>query len=178
MKKYINYPGNPSILKPDLRATSKNGTIAKEWASQFQAKQLFKFSYGELTEKTLKLLCKSSKSRQTKASVITLIESRIDLFLFRSGYASSIKHARHLIKQGSISINLLPLRHSNLFLNIGDSISISQKNKKKKTLWYTQHLPILGPGPKDYKHLKMLQLNKLSDYNLKKLNLYCYKRYR
>jgi len=176
MKKYINYPGHSPVVRPDARATSKEETIAKEWASQFKAKQKFKLAYGDLSEKTLKHLCQSSLSKRTKASVFTLIESRLDVYLYKSGHATSIKHARQLVKQGSVTLNSLPVTHFQIFLNFGDRLSIlSSPHKSPLTFYYTKS-SIEDWNKKQvlYGGKKAAPLTIRSD----KLHLYCDHKYR
>lgn len=68
-----------------------------QYQSQFKAKQAIKKFYGDLSEKTYKQI----PFFQEKKGV----EKRLDVVLYRFGYARSILEARSLIKGGFVKVN-------------------------------------------------------------------------
>jgi hypothetical protein len=73
-----------------------------EYQSQYKAKQQIKYFYGGISETSLRRLVKTMPAGHP---AICELEKRLDVVLFRLGFASTIFEARSLIKGGSIKLN-------------------------------------------------------------------------
>lgn len=93
-----------------------------EYQSQYKAKQLIKKFYGNLSESELINLNKKNKSN---LPLICLIERRLDVVVFRLGFARSIHEARYLINTKQIKINNKFIRHPNFLVLNGSIITTS-----------------------------------------------------
>jgi len=104
----------------------------KKHSIEFNTIQYIKYFY-QLSDSQYKLL--SIKARSLDLRVIQLIESRLDVLLFRLEYASSIFQARDFIKQGIVYINMEKCLDKNTIVKLGSQISIDPikitKNKLK-----------------------------------------------
>lgn len=61
-----------------------------------------------------------------------IFERRLDVFLYRIHFASSVKEARSLIKQGKYSVNGIIVKHPAYLLKLNDEITISDLAFKKE----------------------------------------------
>lgn len=96
-----------------------------EYQAQFKAKQIFKKFYGDLSENEFKNLKKTQKN-------FTLnLEKRLDVVIFRLGFARSIFEARTLIKEKQVKLNdkLVNPAAYNQLIKLGSKISIEPSNK-------------------------------------------------
>jgi len=67
------------------------------------------------------------ESSTTNYQVLELIESRLDVVLFRACFVSSIKSARQIIKNKHVFVNNKITNSSSFILKSGDFIKISDK---------------------------------------------------
>ena len=70
-------------------------------------KQSFRFFYCNLQEKSFKRILKKSVNSPltTLDRFVSFLESRLDVVLFRSCFASSMHNARQLINHGAVRVN-------------------------------------------------------------------------
>lgn len=74
--------------------------------------------------------------------LLNLLERRIDVLLYRVHFASSIRNARQLIRQGHVNLNDSVITKSSIQLKNNDKISLNKTSKnlayynlKNSTLW-------------------------------------------
>ena len=99
----------------------KTNEILSEYQTQFKAKQQIKEFYGNLSEGSFNLIKTTNNKNK-----INYLEKRLDVVLFRLGFARSILEARNLIKGGLVRINnnLISKKAYNKILSIGSKISV------------------------------------------------------
>ncbi len=105
----------------------KTGEFLKQLRER---KKLTRF-YGHFTRKQLVQVFEKIKNR--KGSLFTnffhSLESRLDIVVYRSGFARTVAQARQLIQHRKIQINGIPVRNSGIQLSPGDVISFVPKGK-------------------------------------------------
>lgn len=102
-----------------------------DYAVQLRQKQKLKRIYG-LTEKVMKnYIDKASTKRGNTASfLVTLLESRLDNVMYRSGLSPTRAASRQLISHGHISLNDKKVDIPSFQVRTGDVISL----RREKTL--------------------------------------------
>jgi hypothetical protein len=113
----ITRVGTKEIQKVNIL---RNNEILSEYQVQFKAKQSIKKFYGNLSEKSFQQISKKTSNK------LILLEKRLDVLIFRLGFARSILEARALIKGGLVKIdntNVSPKSH-NKIVYIGSKISV------------------------------------------------------
>ncbi len=93
----------------------------KETQKQFKSKQMVKHLYG-IPHRYLIAICKKSRGF---ANIVSKLETRLDVLVYRLQFANSIAEARDFIKKGYISVNYKPVYYSGFFVDNGSSISCS-----------------------------------------------------
>jgi len=99
----------------------KNGLIQK---------QILKNFYGDISEKQFKKLIRKSNLYNSKSnySLIVLLESRLDICLYRLNFTKSLPEARQLISHKHILVNNSIANSKGHTLKPGDLIQISVKS--------------------------------------------------
>lgn len=98
-------------------------------------KQKFKSFYGNLSYNKLKTLYNNIKQKNSfnlVDNLIILLESRLDVFLFRSGFFASIFEAKQWINHKKIKVNNNIIHTNNYILKTGDFIEIPENLKVQK----------------------------------------------
>ena len=93
------------------------------------AKQQFKNFYGCIPEYQLKNLFYYLKSKNNNNNIIQkfiiLLESRLDMVVYRSKITKTIFQAKQIINHGKIKVNNKIITSSNFILNRGDIITLN-----------------------------------------------------
>jgi small subunit ribosomal protein S4 len=100
--------------------------------------------------------------------LLSLLERRLDVLLYRAHFAPSIKYARQLIQQGHVNLNNSVITESSVRLKNNDKVSLNKISKnlvydnlKNSTLWPLppKYLAI------NYKTFEIIFTDTLSTYN-------------
>jgi len=113
----------PAPLRGSAGRPAQRG-ILTEFQNRFKAKQVIKHYYGSLSENYLR--SKILAPRMGAHGVVCELEKRLDVLVFRFGFASSVLEARSFIKSGLVKIND-KLAHTHSYskpVNVGSKISI------------------------------------------------------
>ena len=91
---------------PGMHGPTKRIGKMSEYGKQLIEKQKMKFMYG-MTEKQFRNFYKKAERKKgaTGMNLLQMLETRLDNFLFRSGWAASRAQARQLIKHNHILLN-------------------------------------------------------------------------
>jgi small subunit ribosomal protein S4 len=134
----------------------------KLYKERLLAKQQFKFFYGCIPEYQLKNLfsyLKLKNNRNVLQKFIILLESRLDMIIFRLRIVKTIFEAKQIINHGKIKINNKIIFSSNLLLKKGDIITLNNFKikfffrlilRKKQVLIEKTGLTFLGRPKKPY----------------------------
>jgi small subunit ribosomal protein S4 len=114
----VKRPGKPGVHPKSFRKVS-------EYGKQLAEKQKVRWSYG-LSEKTLaKYFAMANISKEpTHEALLKTLESRLDSFVFRAGFADSRRVAKQMVSHGHIMVNGRKVTIPSLEVKVGDRISI------------------------------------------------------
>jgi small subunit ribosomal protein S4 len=101
-----------------------------DYAVQLREKQKVKSIYGML-EGQFRLSFEKAEGQKgvTGENLLILIERRLDNTIFRSGFASSRKQARQLVRHNHIQINGRKVNIPSLLVSPGDVITLKEKSR-------------------------------------------------
>jgi small subunit ribosomal protein S4 len=127
----------PFEYKKILKKLSKTKKPPKKklYKERLFAKQQFKNFYGCIPEYQLKNIFKELKSKKNNNIIqkfIILLESRLDMIIYRSKIVKTIFEAKQIINHGKIKVNDKIISSSNYILNRGDIISLNNFKISKK----------------------------------------------
>ena len=113
--------------KNKVRANSPYGQMLRE------SKKISSF-YGDLSKKYLQKIFYKSCNQPSKVSenLFLILESRLDVVLYRSGFLESIASARQIVRTGGIKVNNKKVISPSYFLRPGDIISVFANDKKRQ----------------------------------------------
>ena len=100
-----------------------------EFFQQLKERKKLSLFYGHLTRKQIINMfnkVKKNKGYFTK-NLFSLLETRLDVVLYRSGLVETVAEARQLIKHKKILVNQQIINVPSYSLNVGDFISIKSK---------------------------------------------------
>jgi small subunit ribosomal protein S4 len=116
MEKRPTPPGQHGARK--RRASSNYGKRLKE-------KQKLRAHYGVSERQLRTLAAEAARSRGNAiATLVQLLERRLDSLVFRAGLARTIPAARQLVTHGHIAVNGKRLTYPSAALNAGDVITV------------------------------------------------------
>ena len=101
-----------------------------EFFQQLKERKKLSIFYGHITRKQLiNLFNKVKKTRgYYSKNILSLLESRLDVVIYRSGFAKTIAEAQQLIKHKKIKVNHKFVTIPSFFINPGDVISMNCLN--------------------------------------------------
>lgn len=117
---------------------------------KLEEKQKLRYFYGNLNLKKLKMFNNIAKKKTNNLSLnfIKLLESKLDVVLYRSNVIHNIFVCKYLIKNGYIVINNKTIKNNNYFLKSGDIIKFNLTKIKKQRLFNefkrTVKKPLIG----------------------------------
>jgi ribosomal protein S4 len=105
-----------------------------EFFQQLKERKKLSLFYGHLTRKQIATLFKKAGKIKGYFSrnLFSLLERRLDVAVYRSGFAQTIAEARQLIKHNKIRVNEARINVSSYSLHSGDIISV--ESEKQSTL--------------------------------------------
>lgn len=139
---YSNVWGLPKgDLLRSIKGQNKGRKKISVYGKLLDVKQCLKIFYSNVQERSFKRnLLRSMQSRLTTLDrFISLLESRLDVVLFRSNFSSSLHESRQMISHGIVKINDKRVYNSGFKVSKLDVIEIS-KDLLKKELTINSHL--------------------------------------
>jgi small subunit ribosomal protein S4 len=115
--------------KEDFRIKPRNSCLKKNYRESLNEIRRIRSFFGFLKINTLKkLVCRYSKSKRSREKLlINYLESRLDVLVYRMGFASSILESSKYITNGFIKVNDTFVFKRNFQLSSGDKISFKKK---------------------------------------------------
>jgi ribosomal protein S4 len=112
----LEFPGKPKLVtnQPNL----KSDKISDK---QFKITKDIRYFYGPISYRSYSTLLSLANKQHT--NILNILESRLDVLVFRLQFARSLFQARSLIKQGKIKVNNSICRNPNSIITIGSSIT-------------------------------------------------------
>jgi len=128
------YSAKCAVDKRPDKAPGEHGHLRpkfSEFGIRLREKQKVKRIYGLTERQFRKYIEKASRSKaETGKLLISLLERRLDNVLYRLGFASSRKEARHLVHFGHILVNGKRVDVPSYQIKEGDAIEVAQKSRK------------------------------------------------
>ncbi|MEM7231320.1 MAG: 30S ribosomal protein S4 [Planctomycetota bacterium] len=105
------------------------------YAERLQEKQKLRFNYG-ISERQMRRLFKlaSRKRGDTGENLVSLLETRLDNIVFRSGFAPTIPSARQLVSHGHVLLNGRKTDIASCQVRPGDVVMIRERSRSKKNV--------------------------------------------
>ena len=151
-----------------------------KFKNDLHVKQRFNFFYGGLTvnhvKSKVKKMFNNFNNKTNKYNFINMnsyfveiFESRIDVILYRSHFAYSIRNARQLISHGRIFINSTKIKDNSYHVKKNDLIEIDFKSHTfiKNNLINSNNWPI----PPKYLHINYKTFQIILLFNVKYINV-------
>jgi len=125
-KSIENRPHPPGQHGAKLFATRKS-----EFGKQLREKQKIKFNYG-LSERQMRRVMAEARSTRgnTGATMLELLERRLDNFVFRAGFAPTLIAARQLVNHNHVLLNGHAANIASIRIRAGDEISVRDRALK------------------------------------------------
>nr|YP_010147281.1 ribosomal protein S4 [Coscinodiscus wailesii]QQP21842.1 ribosomal protein S4 [Coscinodiscus wailesii] len=141
----------------------------KKFKSFLQNKQKFDLHYSKRSKTNIDRLIIKSKKKQ---KIFNLLESRLDVILYRSKFCTSIKNARQIIKHMHVLVNNSIITNYSLVLQKGDKITIKKQSKNLIKGFLVQSQ--LWPLPLQYVSINYRTLEIILNDTVKKYNYFIY----
>ncbi len=111
----------------------KRQTRNSDFKNKLKEKKKLSILYGNLSNKSIKkALQKAQKlSGNINENLLSILETRLDVILYRALFFSSIKSAKQWLKNNKLKVNSIFVNKTNYNIKYGDIISIPKKNRKK-----------------------------------------------
>lgn len=118
---------------------------ASQYSLQLREKQKVKRLYGLLERQFAKLMVEAQRTRgQSGATLLQLLERRLDNVIYRSGFAVSRRAARQLVTHGHFMLNGRRIDVPSARVSVGDEIILRDHGKNTE---YFKHLDEVSPSP-------------------------------
>lgn len=104
---------------------------ASTYKARLEEKQKLRYNYG-VSERQLRRYFEQAakEAGPTGENLLALLERRLDNVVFRLGITPTIPAARQLVSHGHIRVNGRKLDRTSYQVNVGDTITVSDKAKK------------------------------------------------
>ncbi len=129
----LNVVGHPKAMKRADRGTSRADKKLSDYGIQLLEKQRLRAYYGVPEVQLKKAFLKAKKSKdQTGHALIKLLETRLDAFVLRAGFAQSIRQARQMVVHGHILVDGKRVDKPAYQLQVGQKVSLKEKSRSNE----------------------------------------------
>lgn len=109
-----------------------SGQRTSDYGLQLREKQKVKRMYGVLERQFRRYFAEASRRKgNTGATLLILLEKRLDNVVYRMGFGSTRAEARQLVSHGAIVVNGKPVNIPSYSVNEGDVVGVREKSKKQ-----------------------------------------------
>jgi small subunit ribosomal protein S4 len=116
---------------PGQHGPSVRRRKASTYKTRLEEKQKLRYNYGVSERQLRKYFERASKeSGPTGENLLALLERRLDNVVFRLGITPTIPAARQLVSHGHVRVNGRRVDRASYVVEIGDSITVSDKARK------------------------------------------------
>nr|QGN73932.1 ribosomal protein S4 [prasinophyte sp. MBIC10622] len=160
--KKLSHKQREFFAKPQ-RYTSK----VSNFGQQLKAYQTLRMLYGSMTKSQLKTTYAQARASQGRPGdmLLSLLERRLDMVLYRASFATSVYEARQLVAHNHVLLNGVYTKNASTLLKSGDVLScdstvhtkILEKMVEKQTLHQDEQA--LKEWPQMNEHLEINYAN-------------------
>ena len=117
--------------KPGQHGKTMMRGRTSDYGTQLKAKQQMKFYYGNISEKQFRNMFKAATNIKGDVSenFIGLLESRLDVVIFRSNFVSTVFAARQFVNHKHVLVNGKVVNIPSYKLQIGDIVEVKEKSR-------------------------------------------------
>ena len=109
-----------------------SGQRTSDYGLQLREKQKVKRMYGVLEKQFRRYFAEAERRKgNTGATLLQLLESRLDNVVYRMGYGSTRAEARQMVSHKSITVNGQVVNIPSFTVKAGDVVSVREKAKKQ-----------------------------------------------
>ena len=128
-------PFNTRNYPPGQHGKTKR-VKASNYGTQLEAKQKMKFYYGNINERQFRNIYRKAmqKKGNTTENLISLLERRLDIVIYRAKFATTVFSARQLINHGHIKVNGKKVNIPSYLVKSEDLIEVKDKSKNITTI--------------------------------------------
>jgi small subunit ribosomal protein S4 len=109
-----------------------SGSRTSDFGLQLREKQKVKRMYGVLERQFRRYFAEAERRKgNTGATLLTLLESRLDNVVYRMGFGSTRAEARQLVSHQGITVNGNVVNIPSYSVKVGDTIAVREKAKKQ-----------------------------------------------
>jgi small subunit ribosomal protein S4 len=109
-----------------------SGSRTSDFGLQLREKQKVKRMYGVLERQFRRYFAEAERRKgNTGATLLTLLESRLDNVVYRMGFGSTRAEARQLVSHKSIAVNGEVVNIASYLVKVGDVVAVREKAKKQ-----------------------------------------------
>jgi small subunit ribosomal protein S4 len=109
-----------------------SGSRTSDFGLQLREKQKVKRMYGVLERQFRRYFAEAERRKgNTGATLLTLLESRLDNVVYRMGFGSTRAEARQLVSHKSITVNGDIVNIASYLVKVGDVVAVREKAKKQ-----------------------------------------------
>ncbi len=118
-----------------------------DFGVKLMEKQKLRFNYGVSEKQLQRLMVDARKGKEpTGATLLQLLERRLDNVIFRSGYAPTIPAARQLIQHGHVRLNGRKVNIPSVRVKAGDVMTVKEASRQMPMVQETlKELPLNRP---------------------------------
>ena len=107
-----------------------------DYSLRLREKQKLRFNYGLSEKKLIHYVKKAFKVKGDHGLILlSMLESRLDNVVFRSGFASSVRSARQIVGHGHILVNLKKVNIPSFNVENGDVIKVLNNSRMKNQIF-------------------------------------------
>jgi small subunit ribosomal protein S4 len=135
-------PVNRRSYGPGQHGQRRKSKIS-DFGLQLRAKQKLKGYYGDVTEKQFKSTYQEAARQRgdTGQNLIGLLESRLDMIVYRAKFAPTVWSARQLVSHGHVRVNGVKCNIASRRVFAGEVISLGAKAQEMALVAEAQSLP-------------------------------------
>ncbi|WP_310644735.1 30S ribosomal protein S4 [Limnohabitans sp.] len=109
-----------------------SGQRTSDYGLQLREKQKVKRMYGVLERQFRRYFAQADRQKgNTGASLLFILESRLDNVVYRMGFGSTRAEARQLVSHKAITVNGNQVNIPSYLVKAGDVIAVREKSKKQ-----------------------------------------------
>lgn len=109
-----------------------SGSRTSDFGLQLREKQKVKRMYGVLERQFRRYFAEAERRKgNTGATLLQLLESRLDNVVYRMGFGSTRAEARQLVSHKSITVNGQVVNIASYSVKSGDTVAVREKAKKQ-----------------------------------------------
>ena len=109
-----------------------SGSRTSDYGLQLREKQKVKRMYGVLERQFRRYFAEAERRKgNTGATLLTLLESRLDNVVYRMGFGSTRAEARQLVSHKAVTVNGKVVNIPSYSVKVGDTLALRENAKKQ-----------------------------------------------